>query len=418
MFRVSFRRSPRWRYARAVLLVLLTLTLLDSISLYCKSTPPAARPALRTPGRPQQKLFIASTHWNNEPILRKYWNNAVVKFARDYGPENVYVSVYESGSWDDSKGALRDLDARLEEIGVQRSIVLDSTTHQDEISKPAEGDGWVEAPKKGKTLRRIPYLAKIRNLSLGPLEELARQGTVFDKIVFLNDVVFTLSIRGATEQTDDVLNLLYTRDGNYAAACALDFHDPPIFYDTFALRDSAAHPAVSQHFPYFGTMASRHAIITGQPVPVQSCWNGMAIFAAAPFTASPTSKALRFRGISDALARYHLEGSECCLIHYDNPLTALQGVWVNPNVRVGYNGEAYARVTSSVPWPSPGQRVIGVWRNRLTRGFRFSISTLRSWRVAHRVRLWMGESEGRSEPGLPCLVNEMQVLVANGWAHV
>jgi hypothetical protein len=52
----------------------------------------------------------------------------------------------------------------------------------------------------------------------------------------------------------------------------------------------------------------------------------MVVFDAAPFYGGPGDDGhikapLRFRGISDSLAKYHLEASECCLIHFDNPLT-------------------------------------------------------------------------------------------------
>src|ERR1700712_3371764 len=64
---------------------------------------------------PTTRIFIAALHWNNEPILRSHWNNAVVEMAKAFGPDNVFVSIYESGSWDNSKGALRELDRRLDE---------------------------------------------------------------------------------------------------------------------------------------------------------------------------------------------------------------------------------------------------------------------------------------------------------------
>lgn len=40
------------------------------------------------------------------------------------------------------------------------------------------------------------------------------------------------------------------------------------------------------------------------------------------------------------MAAHHLEASECCLIHADNVLTKMKGVWINPNVRVGYDEDA------------------------------------------------------------------------------
>lgn len=143
-------------------------------------------------GGRHERLFIASMHWNNEAILRSHWNDAVVELARAWGPENVFVSVYESGSWDESKDALRDLDVRLGQLGVPRNITLSETTHEDEISAPPEGDGWIKTSRGKKELRRIPYLARLRNFTLRPLEHLTELGIGFDKVLFLNDVVFTV----------------------------------------------------------------------------------------------------------------------------------------------------------------------------------------------------------------------------------
>lgn len=108
-----------------------------------------------------------------------------------FRPQNVYISVYESGSWDESKDALRALDDGLGERGVQRTIILNETTHADEMRQP-NGEGWIETTRGRKELRRIPYLSKLRNLSLKPLTELAVEGVKFDKVLFLNDVVFTV----------------------------------------------------------------------------------------------------------------------------------------------------------------------------------------------------------------------------------
>lgn len=74
---------------------------------------------------------------------------------------------------------------------------------------------------------------------------------------------------------DDVIRLLDTNDGVYAAACSLDFSKPPLYYDTFALRDSNGDEHVMQKWPYFRSAASRNALLALSPVPVKSCWNGM-----------------------------------------------------------------------------------------------------------------------------------------------
>jgi hypothetical protein len=69
-----------------------------------------------------------------------------------------------------------------------------------------------------------------------------------------------------------------------------------------------------------------------------ACLNAVAM-PAEPFVSSPP---LQFRGISDSLAASHLEGSECCFIHVDNPFSVKKRTYVNPQVRVGYNKEAVA----------------------------------------------------------------------------
>jgi hypothetical protein len=142
-----------------------------------------------------ERIYIASLHWNNERILRSHWNDAVVSLALALGKDNVYITVYESGSWDDSKGALRDLDSRLEQHGIRRNITLSEVTHADEIAAENKGSGWVDTPRQRKELRRIPYLSQLRNLTLEPLQELYLQGERFDKVLFLNDVVFTVRAR-------------------------------------------------------------------------------------------------------------------------------------------------------------------------------------------------------------------------------
>ena len=192
LLRRSFRRrSTRARYIRSSLIVLCTLLIIDFLSLRQKFSSQSCFAVSERSGKPQ-KLFIASTHWNNEKKLLDFWNKSVLDLAQYLGPENVYVSIYESGSWDDSKGALGLLDQDLERLGVQRTIVLNNTTHIDEIKKSPTETGWIDTPRGRKELRRIPYLANLRNLSLKPMMDLALNGIEFDTILFLNDVYFTV----------------------------------------------------------------------------------------------------------------------------------------------------------------------------------------------------------------------------------
>ncbi|KAM7191315.1 Cryptococcal mannosyltransferase 1 domain containing protein [Naviculisporaceae sp. PSN 640] len=355
------------------------------------------------------RFFLASLHWNNERILRSDWNQQVLDLVEKLGPENVFVSVYEGGSWDDSKGALRELETKLEEKGVAKKIVLDKETHANAMAaQPQPGKGWVQMPDGDMKLRRIPYLSRLRNQSLKPLLDLAENGTTFDYVIFLGDVVFTVG---------DVIALLNTNHGNFAAACSLDFSKPPLYYDTFALRDSDGHETATQTWPYFRSRNSLNAMLYGAPVPVRSCWNGLVVMPTSAFTGS---NGLKFRGIPDSLAQQHLEGSECCLIHADNPASRTRGVFLNPTVRVGYNREAYEKVhpQGGKIWLSTFGVYKGVWKSRFARWF--SSPIIKEQVVRSRVRKWEAEApeESREEPGEFCLINEMQVIVENGWKHL
>jgi hypothetical protein len=98
------------------------------------------------------------------------------------------------------------------------------------------------------------------------------------------------------------------------------------------------------------------------------------------------------------------------------------GVWVNPRVRVVYDGIAYEAVhphrarAGEEAWLSSWDVFMGLWRNRLLRWGR--ILPLDRWRVLWKMEEWQRGGRDRVERGAVCVVDEMQVLVANGWAHV
>lgn len=134
---------------------------------------------------------------------------------------------------------------------------------------------------------------------------------------------------------------------------------------------------------------------------------------AEPFVSTPP---LRFRGVSDSLAAFHVEGSECCLIHADNPMSGAKGVFLNPNVRVGYNTAAYDAVHPHGPWLSSFDIVTGLWKNRISRWA--SVPWIKRHRISVRLKLWKDQAPISEEPGEICLNDETQVIVENGWAHV
>lgn len=404
MFHPFSRRSSRNRYIRASVLLFLAFALIDLFSISSHRSAAVRRaPTALVPSIASERIFLASIHWNNAAVLSSNWTTSLLSLTEKLGYENVYVSILESGSWDASKEVLKELDTALEKQGVGRKVTLSATTHKDELEKPM-GEGWIDTPRGRRELRRIPYLSRLRNEVMKPLEQETEDGRGYSRVVWINDVVFT---------AEDVIELLNTRDGDYAAACSLDFARPPAYYDTFALRDSEGDEAVTSTFPYFRSGASREAMMRGLPVPVQSCWNGIVAFDAEPWTGIDK---LEFRGVHDSLASHHLEGSECCLVHADNPLSTSRGVWINPHVRVAYNPGAYNAVHTSEPWPAVGAAFLGNCRNRLARWT--TTTRLKKRTVEKRLVQWGSQDKNRFQMGKMCLINEMQVLVENGWAHV
>lgn len=145
------------------------------------------------------KVYIAANHWISAKVLKPYWINGLLLLIQQLGPENVFVSIYENGSWDTTPALLRDLDAELGRLGVKRRVLIEAITHREQVEEiVAQGDdkpGWVWTSRGKKELRRIPMLARLRNRLLEPLEDLKKQGEAnFDRILFLNDVVFTVRI--------------------------------------------------------------------------------------------------------------------------------------------------------------------------------------------------------------------------------
>ncbi|TRX96728.1 hypothetical protein FHL15_002394 [Xylaria flabelliformis] len=418
---LSYRRFRR-NYLRPALLFLFFLFLLDAIRLV-RSRPETYR---TKPSEVHQRsedgalvnttIFIASVHRNTEKILRTAWSDAILDLVDYFGPENIYFSAIESGSQDESKAALLDLQTLLDMKGVANTITLGQTVWEqlDEIYTRPPPDvrvpTWIWNVAEAQwEMRRIPYLARVRNQAMEPLKELENNGITFDKVLWLNDVVF---------DTEDIVTLLNTRNDNYAAACSMDYKHAPLYYDTFALRDDMGLKTISEYWPWFQSPTSRAAAEKNAPIRVKSCWNGVVVFDSAPFYAHPQ---LKFRGIDDSLADLHLEGSECCLIHADNYLSLEKGVWLNPNVRVGYSIDAYRQVQKN-HFPSAFWTVLGAWINRIKSGRMTIQSQLESRIVTKRIEQWKAETPKgdapRNEPGAACLINEMQIMWENGWKHL
>lgn len=189
----SFRRTSRFRFWKGALVLLGVIFAIDILRLSWNSSHRQSKASVGLPA-PTPSIFIASIFWNSAAILHSNWSKAILGIAEKLGADNIYISIYESGSWDESKQILSQLESVLMDHGIRHRIILDEATHQDDIARPPAEEGWVKTPRGTTELRRIPYLSRLRNKTLEPLTELAGNGTTFDKVLFLNDVAFTVVV--------------------------------------------------------------------------------------------------------------------------------------------------------------------------------------------------------------------------------
>lgn len=192
------RRLLRTRTARLLLLLMLIVSILDVLRIHRNMAPDAevdvhsGSVAQAPPLPPGTRVYIAGMHWNSGVVLRAHWIGALLHLVETLGPSNVFVSICESGSWDDTKDLLKWLDHQLEIRGVPRRVHMDDETHESVIADSVKSGQYIRGPDGEPVVRRIPYLAKMRNKTLKDLVELSEQGTKFDKVLFLNDVVFSV----------------------------------------------------------------------------------------------------------------------------------------------------------------------------------------------------------------------------------
>ncbi|EEP75902.1 conserved hypothetical protein [Uncinocarpus reesii 1704] len=344
-----------------ILAVLVIITAIVSPS-YTRRPPHynALRDAIlssKEPGRgnPQnEKVLIAASIYDRDGSLaRGQWGENVLKLIELLGPDNTYLSIYENDSGEASSAALQDLDKR---VPCNRSMVYEP--HLD-----LKGIQHATLPDGSERVKRIAFLAEVRNRALRPLDD--PHGERFDKLLYLNDVYF---------DPIDAVQLLFAtnvdRDGKpqYRAACALDFINAFKFYDTFAARDLEGYSTGIPFYPWFssaGKGESRRDILQQRDaVRVRSCWGGMVAFDASLFqeTASTeTSHGDKRRGQPIEPRAFHVarfraepdpfwDASECCLIHADIQIPPHKseepvdtGIYMNPYVRVSYD-------TSTLSW--------------------------------------------------------------------
>jgi len=148
----------------------------------------------------QHKYFFAINLYNSFDVIPDLFAT-LFRSAAILGYHNVFVSIYENGSNDQTKALLRIFDALARTVGLR---VIISTSMRT----------------RGAFNHRIEYLAEVRNAAMVPLHELRDNANeVFDSIIFMNDILPCV---------DDLMELIWqSRKQNAGITCAADYmyHD-------------------------------------------------------------------------------------------------------------------------------------------------------------------------------------------------
>ncbi|KAG6825913.1 hypothetical protein H0H92_001883 [Tricholoma furcatifolium] len=270
-----------------------------------------ARSAHKTLVPSEHKYFFAINLYNSFDVIPDLFAT-LFRVSAILGYHNVYISIYENGSTDQTKALLRIFDALTRSVGIRITIRTSMRT-------------------RGAFNHRIEYLAEVRNAAFVPLHELRdAENEYFDTIIFMNDILPCV---------DDLLELIYqSRVNNAGITCASDYmyHDEigaPVFYDNWVARDingtaleNAPFEKIFHHQEASGRF-QRHL-----PVQVQSCWNGIAILDPAPFYSPPQ---VRFR--MARITEGECSASECSLICNDYWEAGYGRIMMVPRVKLAYD---------------------------------------------------------------------------------
>ena len=146
------------------------------------------------------KYFFAINLYNSFDVIPDLLAT-LFRVGSILGYQNVFVSIYENGSTDQTPALLRVFDALMRSVGMR--VIIRSSNR-----------------KRGRHAHRIEYLAEVRNSAMTPLIELRdSENEYFDSIIFMNDVLPCV---------DDVLELIWqSRRQNAGVTCAADYmyHD-------------------------------------------------------------------------------------------------------------------------------------------------------------------------------------------------
>uniref|UniRef100_A0A0G4GBL2 Alpha-1,3-mannosyltransferase CMT1 n=1 Tax=Chromera velia CCMP2878 TaxID=1169474 RepID=A0A0G4GBL2_9ALVE len=280
-------------------------------------------------GKPT-RVFITALLHQNEDILPQ-WIANVLEVIEVLGTENVFVSINEGGSNDGTSDLLRNMETELNLMGVPNQMMID-----DNESVPFK---YKKGDRKGSP--RIEYLAKLRNIAMAPLWEMKEnEGIEFDRVLFLNDVIFC---------PGDALRLLAYDEADMA--CAHDYNiygGKPVFYDSWVMRKGhfqdhrEGELSVKAHFSPERKEEELHEACPPAPAAcpklaskayqVFSCWNGMV-----QFRTEPIYQGVRFRWGMKGECR----DSESALLPLDLWKLGYNKILADPSIQLSYTQPGY-----------------------------------------------------------------------------
>lgn len=299
--------------------------------------------------------LFALNLWNNQVVFPTL-SRTLLSLSNYLGTENVFISIFENGSTDNTTLAMANFASVLTAAGVDHRIVSDKRK-----------TNW-------KKVDRIAQLSVYRNVALEALKE-----REFKDVVFVNDVFVC---------ERDALELLYQKRLQGAdATCGMDWRETKSwwqrlgliggsvkYYDNWVGRTITGDMFRPRLDPFSETRNGLQEIFTGSeststrerfqkvlPFPVYSCWNGMLAISAKPFTKTSSSslEPIKFRS---AFNTNECAASECKLVAKDFWARGLKKWVVVPSVHVTYTQQAYTHpllqslkrpsTTSSKTWKS------------------------------------------------------------------
>ena len=148
----------------------------------------------------KHKYFFAINLYNSFDVIPDLFST-MFRIGSIVGFQNIFVSIYENGSNDQTQALLRIFDALVHSVGMR--VIIKSSNR-----------------RRGIHAHRIEYLAEVRNAAMAPLYELRdSENEYFDSVIFMNDILPCV---------DDILELIWqSRRQNAGVTCAADYmyHD-------------------------------------------------------------------------------------------------------------------------------------------------------------------------------------------------